>query len=340
MIDLRSDTVTKPSARMREAMANADVGDDVYGEDPAVRRLEEATAALLGREAALFVPTGSMGNQICARLLAAPATEVIVEGRAHIYNAEMAAMAALSGLLPRPIPTPDGILTRELVEPLIQDSPLRPRTSLLCLENTQNFWGGKALPRAAQDSLVALARERKLGVHLDGSRIWNAAAALGISEKDLAAGVDSVNVCFSKGLGAPVGSAIAGTGAFVAEARRVRKLFGGGMRQAGVLAAAALVALENRARIADDHRNARRLADGLASIPGVTLPYGVETNIVIFRVAGLASDWIDRFRASGVLVGPALAPNEVRMVTHLDVSAADIDRAVEAARGLSPSSSR
>ena len=334
MIDLRSDTVTKPSAKMRDAMARADVGDDVYGEDPTVRKLEEAAAEILGREAALFVPTGSMGNQICARLLAGPATEVLLEARAHIYTAEMAAMAALSGLLPRPISTPDGILTPELVDALIQDSALRPRTSLLCLENTMNFWGGKVLPAAAQAGLVALARRRKVAVHLDGSRIWNASAALGVSEKALAEGADSVNVCFSKGLGAPVGSAIAGTAAFIAEARRARKLFGGGMRQAGVLAAAALVALENRGRIAEDHRNARRLADGLASIPGVTLPYGAETNIVIFRVPGRAADWIDRFRAGGVLVGPALAPNEVRAVTHLDVAAAEMDRALDVAREI------
>ncbi|MGH9443900.1 MAG: GntG family PLP-dependent aldolase [Thermoanaerobaculia bacterium] len=313
-------------------MASADVGDDVYGEDPTVRKLEEATAELLGREAALFVPTGSMGNQICARLLASSGTEVIVESRAHIYNAEMAALAALSGLLPRPIPTPDGILTPALVGPAIQDSSLRPRTSLICLENTGNFWGGKLLPRQAQAALVALARLRGPAVHLDGSRIWNAAAAFGIPEKDVAEGADTVNVCFSKGLGAPVGSAIAGSRGFIEEGRRARKLFGGGMRQAGVLAAAALVSLENRERIAEDHRHARKLAEGLATIPGVELPYGVDTNIVIFRVLGLASSWIARFRERGVLAGPALAPNEVRMVTHLDVSAGQIDQAVEAAR--------
>jgi threonine aldolase len=317
---------------MREAMAGAEVGDDVYGEDPTVRNLEETTARLLEREAALFVPTGSMGNQISARVLASPGTEVIVESRAHIYNAEMAAMAALSGLLPRPIATADGLLTTALVEPAIQDSVLRPRTSLLCIENTENFWGGKILPRASQQALVDLARRRGISVHLDGSRIWNAAAALGIAEKDLVDGADSVNVCFSKGLGAPIGSAIAGSAAFIAEARRARKLFGGGMRQAGVLAAAALVALENRDRLSEDHRLAKRLGAGLAALEGVTLPYGIDTNIVIFRVPGRASDWIARLRDEGVLCGPALTPDEVRMVTHLDVGAADIDAAVEAAR--------
>jgi threonine aldolase len=331
MIDLRSDTVTKPSARMRAAMARAEVGDDVYAEDPTVRKLEEAVAELLGREAALFVPTGSMGNQICVRLLAPAATEVIVEGRAHVYNAEMAAMSALSGVMPRPIATEDGILTPELVEPAILDSPLRPRTSLLCLENTGNFWGGKVLPPAAQQKLVELARRRKLAVHLDGSRIWNAASALGRSECEIAAGADSINICFSKGLGAPVGSAVAGSKDFVAEARRARKLFGGGMRQAGVLAAAALVSLENRGRIVEDHQNAHRLGEGLAGLPGVTLPYGVESNIVIFRVPGPAASWIARFRKERILCGPALAANEVRMVTHLDVTAAEIDRVLGAA---------
>ena len=336
MIDLRSDTVTKPSGRMREAMAKADVGDDVYGEDPTVRRLEETTARLLGREAALFVPTGSMGNQICARILASPGTEVIVEARSHIYNAEMAAMAALSGLRPRPLPTPDGILTTAIVEPAIQDSALRPKTALLCLENTENFWGGKILPEAARKPLIELARRRGLAVHLDGSRIWNSAAALGTAEIDLVEGADSVNVCFSKGLGAPVGSAIAGSATFVAEARRVRKLFGGGMRQAGVLAAAALIALENRPRIREDHENARRLGQGLAELAGISLPYGVDTNIVIFRVPGRASDWIARFKEEGVLAGPALAPDEVRMVTHLDVGRENVDRAIEAARRILP----
>jgi threonine aldolase len=331
-IDLRSDTVTRPSPAMRRAMAEAEVGDDVYGEDPTVRRLEETTAELLGREAALFVPTGSMGNQICARLLAPPASEVIVEARAHIYIAEMGAMSALSGLLPRPLETPDGVLTPDRVEPAIQSSSLRPRTALLCLENTQNFWGGRILSKHAQAALVDLAHRRGVAVHLDGSRIWNAAAALGVPERDLLDGADTVNVCFSKGLGAPVGSAISGSKDRIEEARRVRKLFGGGMRQAGVLAAAALVALVNRSRIPEDHENAKRLAEGLAEIPGLGLPYGVETNIVIFRVPGDAADWIGKFRERGVLCGPALAPNEVRMVTHLDVSREDIDAALAAAR--------
>jgi threonine aldolase len=315
-------------------MAEAEVGDDVYGEDPTVARLEEATAELLGREAAMFVPTGTMGNQIAVRLLAPPASEAIVEARAHVFNAEMAGMSALSGVLPRPILTSDGILTPERVEPWIStDNPLRPRTSLLWLENTANFWGGRILPPADQERLVELARRRKLKIHLDGSRIWNASAASGLPERVLAAGVDSVNVCFSKGLGAPVGSALAGSAEFVREARRVRKLFGGGMRQAGVIAAAALVSLSARGRLEEDHALARRLADGLAEIGSLALPYGCETNIVIFVApAGeSAARWAAALRERGVLCG-AYPGEEIRMVTHRDVGPADVARALSAAR--------
>jgi threonine aldolase len=332
--DFRSDTVTRPTAEMRRAMAEAEVGDDVYGEDPTVRRLEDATAEILGREAAVFVPTGTMGNQIGVRLLAPPASEAIVEARAHVFNAEMAGMSALSGVLPRPISTPDGILTPERIEPWIStDNPLRPRTSLLCLENTANFWGGKILPPAAQERLVELARRRKLSVHLDGSRIWNASAATGLPEKVLAAGADSVNVCFSKGLGAPVGSALAGSAEFVREARRIRKLFGGGMRQAGVLASAALVSLRARDRLEEDHALARRLSGGLAGIGSLALPYGCETNIVIFVVppGDSAARWAAALRDRGVLCG-AYPGEEIRMVTHRDVGPADVERALSAVR--------
>ncbi|HET9796118.1 MAG TPA: GntG family PLP-dependent aldolase [Thermoanaerobaculia bacterium] len=337
--DFRSDTVTRPTGAMRRAMAEAEVGDDVYGEDPTVRRLEDRTAELLGREAALFVPTGSMGNQISLRVLARPGSEVIVESRAHVFNAEMAAMSALSGLLPRPIATADGILTPADVEPWIQtDHPLRPRTALLALENTINFWGGRIVPLDAQKGLAALCRRRGIALHLDGSRIWNAAAATGIPERELAAGADSVNVCFSKGLGAPVGSAVAGTHGFVEEARRARKLFGGGMRQAGILAAAALVALDSRDRLVEDHALARRLAEGLSGLPGISLPYGCATNIVIFVASGRkhAADWVAGFRGEGVLCG-AYPGEEVRMVTHRDVTAADVDRALTAARRIAES---
>jgi threonine aldolase len=275
-----------------------------------------------------------MGNQIGVRLLAPPASEAIVEARAHVFNAEMAGMSALSGVLPRPISTPDGILTPERIEPWIStDNPLRPRTSLLCLENTANFWGGKILPPAAQERLVELARRRKLSVHLDGSRIWNASAATGLPEKVLAAGADSVNVCFSKGLGAPVGSALAGSAEFVREARRIRKLFGGGMRQAGVLASAALVSLRARDRLEEDHALARRLSGGLAGIGSLALPYGCETNIVIFVVppGDSAARWAAALRDRGVLCG-AYPGEEIRMVTHRDVGPADVERALSAVR--------
>ena len=331
--DFRSDTVTRPTPAMRRAMAEAEVGDDVYGEDPTVRRLEERTAEILGREAALFVPTGSMGNQIALRVLAPPASEVVVESRAHVFNAEMGAMAALSGLLPRPVAAPDGILTPALVDPWIHtENPLRPRTAALALENTINFWGGRIVPLDAQRSIAALCRGRKIALHLDGSRIWNASVATAVTERELSEGADSVNVCFSKGLGAPVGSALAGSRAFIAEARRVRKLFGGGMRQAGVLAAAALVALDARDRLAEDHALARRLADGLSAVPGVRLPYGCETNIVIVVVpeGKRASDWVAAFRERGVLCS-AYPGEEIRLVTHRDVGSADVDRALAAA---------
>jgi threonine aldolase len=334
--DFRSDTVTRPTPAMRRAMAEAEVGDDVYGEDPTVRRLEERTAELLGREAALFVPTGSMGNQIALRIQARPGSEVIVESRAHVLNAEMGAMSALSGLLPRPIATADGILAPEAVEPWIQtDHPLRSRTALLALENTINFWGGRVVPLDAQRRLAALCRRLGIALHLDGSRIWNAAAASGIGARELCEGADTVNVCFSKGLGAPAGSAIAASRDLVDEARRARKLFGGGMRQAGVLAAAALVALDSRDRLSEDHALARRLAGGLAGVPGVTLPYGCDTNIVIFVVprGTRASEWVTGFRERGVLCA-AYPGEEVRMVTHRDVGSADVERALAAAEEI------
>jgi threonine aldolase len=340
--DFRSDTVTKPTAKMRRAMADAEVGDDVYGEDPTIRRLEERTAEVLGKEAALFVPTGSMGNQLSLRVHARSGTEVILEGRSHIFHYEMAGMAALSGLLPRPVDAPRGRMTKEQVAAWIRPESVYylPRTSVLALENTHNFAGGAVVPRSVIDPLLALAVEKGLATHLDGARLWNAAAALGVSEASLAAGFDSVMACFSKGLRAPVGSAVAGSKAFVAEARRVRKLFGGGMRQAGVIAAAALVALEDeRARLPEDHARAKKLAEGLAGIPGIRVsPSDVETNIIIFFLEGKwapASDVVARLGALGVLAGAAGA-NSIRMVTHADVGDADVTRAVKAFEEIAP----
>ncbi len=340
--DFRSDTVTQPTPAMRKAMAEAEVGDDVYGEDPTVRLLEERTAEVLGKEAALFVPSGSMGNQVSLRVHGRPGTEVILEARCHIFHYEMGAMAALSGLLPRPVAGDGGHLTSALIEPWIRPETVYylPRTSVIALENTHNFAGGAVLRDENVAGILALAVERRLPVHLDGARIWNAAAARGVSEASLAAGFDSVMVCFSKGLRAPVGSAVAGSRAFVAEARRVRKLFGGGMRQVGVLAAVALVGLEHeRARLSIDHRRAKRLAEGLAEIPGVFLdPAAVETNILFVKldpdVFGDAPSLASRLRASGVLVNAA-GPDAVRLVTHADVGEADVDRALAAFRSAS-----
>lgn len=332
MIDLRSDTVTKPSAAMRRAMAEADVGDDVFEEDPTVRRLEEAVAEILGFPAALFTPSGTMANQIAMRILAPAATEVLMEERSHPFHFEMAGMAALSGLFPRPVPSDDGILRAEAVLAAVQpDVSYKPRSSLLVIENTHNLRGGKVYRRAQIDPLLDVARRVRIAVHLDGARLWNAAIAAGESERELARGFDSVTVTFSKGLGAPVGSAVVGSGSFAKEARRVRKLFGGGMRQVGVLAAAAILSLENRGRLSQDHARAKRLATAIAGLPGIRLdPGSVETNIVIFEVSD-APSFIARLKEEGVLAA-GVSRTAVRLVTHLDVDDQGVDRAIDAIR--------
>ncbi len=345
--DFRSDTVTKPTAAMRRAMSEAEVGDDVYGEDPTVRLLEERTAEVLGQEAALFVPTGSMGNQVALRVHAPSGSEVLVDARSHVFHYEMGAMAALSGLLPRPLASARGIPAPAEAESWIRPESVYyvPRTKLLCLENTHNMAGGLVAGRAAIEPLLSLAASRGIPVHLDGARIWNAAAALGVPEAALAAGFSSVMVCFSKGLRAPVGSAVAGSAAFVAEARRVRKLFGGGMRQAGVLAAAALVALEEeRSRLAEDHARARRLAAELAGVPGLAVdPGSVESNMVMVEIAPSApwdaAGLLARLKEKGILAG-SMGPRLVRLVTHADVGDADVDRCARAFSEVSPGASR
>ncbi|MCS7183613.1 MAG: aminotransferase class I/II-fold pyridoxal phosphate-dependent enzyme [Thermoanaerobaculum sp.] len=342
MIDLRSDTVTKPTPEMRRAMAEAEVGDDVYGEDPTVRRLEELAAAKLERAAALFVPTGSMGNQIAVHLWTRPGSEVILEARGHIFNFEMGSMAALSGALPRPIVTADGLLRPEQVEAAINPKvSYRTPTRLLCLENTHNLWSGLPMPRELKDQLVEVAHRHGLKVHLDGARLFNAAIALQTPAAELARGCDSVMFCLSKGLAAPVGSMLVGDEEFITEARRVRKLFGGGMRQVGVLAAAGIVALTTMVdRLAEDHRRARRLAEGLAELPGVALdPHRVQTNIVVFRLSRPApspdvppNTWfIGAMREQGVLCG-GFGREEVRMVTHYHITDEDVEHALQAAR--------
>jgi threonine aldolase len=341
MIDLRSDTVTRPTGSMRRAMAEAEVGDDVYGEDPTVNRLQARAAELFAKEAALFVPTGSMGNQIAVKLHTRPGEEVVIEERGHIYNYEMAAMSAISGALARPVRSGDGsgILKWEDVKSAVHasDAPYYvARTGLVALENSHNLAGGALMTRERTEEMCDGAHALGLGVHLDGARIFNAATALNESVSALARPADSCMFCLSKGLGAPVGSILLGTRAFIEEARAWRKLLGGGMRQAGVLAAAGLVALEETPpRLAEDHANARRLAEGVAELPGVRIdPERVETNIVIFDVtdARLAADEIcARVRDShGVLC--SCFGNSIRMVTHYDVSRADIDIALEALR--------
>jgi threonine aldolase len=341
VIDLRSDTVTKPTPAMRRAMAEAEVGDDVYGEDPTVNRLQERAAEILEKEAAIFVPTGSMGNQTAVKLHTRPGQEVVIEERGHIFNFEMATMAAFSGCVARPVHSHDGsgILTWEEIAGAIHANAayyVAP-TGLIAIENSHNLAGGSVMTRARTEEICKNARALKLPVHLDGARIFNAATALGETVANLARPADSVMFCLSKGLGAPVGSMLLGKREFIDEARVVRKMLGGGMRQAGVLAAAGLVALEDTPkRLPEDHENARRLADGLAELPGVKIdPEKVVTNIVNFDIAetGMTADaFSGRLRERGVLA--AGFGTSIRMVTHFDVSRADIDKALVELRSL------
>ena len=335
MVDLRSDTVTKPSAGMRRAMAEAEVGDDVYGEDPTVNRLQEQVAELLGKEAALFVPTGVMGNQLALKAHTRPGDEVIVERQSHIFNYESGAPAVLSGLQLHVLDGARGLLRPEQVRAAIRpDHYWEPTTRLVCLENTVNKAGGTVYPLDRTHAIAEVVREHNLGFHLDGARIWNAAAATGIAERALAAPFDTVSVCLSKGLGAPVGSVLAGSAALIQAAHRYRKLFGGGMRQVGILAAAGLYALEHhRPRLAEDHEKARRLADGLADLDAFRLDLAtVETNIVMFDVvAGDAQPVVARLRDEGVLLS-LFGPATIRATTHRDVSLGDIDRALAVIR--------
>jgi threonine aldolase len=338
MIDLRSDTVTLPTPAMRRAMAEAEVGDDVFGDDPTVQRLEARTAELLGKEAALFVPSGTMGNQLALRVLTQPGDEILVDGNAHIYFYESGAPAALSGVMCRCLAGQQGVFTAAEVEAALRppDVHFAP-TRLVCIENTHNRGGGRVWPLEQVAEVAATARRHQLKLHLDGARLWNAAVATGIPERLYAAPFDTVNVCFSKGLGAPVGSALCGPRELIDRARRFRKQFGGGMRQAGILAAGALHALEqHRARLAEDHANARALAAGLAQCPGIDLDLAsVQTNIVLFRVTTLpAAQLVAKLRESGVRV-LATGPDRIRAVTNLNVTRDDIGLALEAfARGF------
>ncbi|MCA1591159.1 MAG: low specificity L-threonine aldolase [Acidobacteria bacterium] len=340
LIDLRSDTVTRPTPAMRRAMADAEVGDDVYGEDPTVNRLQERAAELFDKEAALFVPTGSMGNQIAVKLHTRPGMEVVIEERGHIYNYEMAAMSAISGTLARPVKSGDGtgLLSWPDIESALHvgGAYYVAPTGLLALENSHNLAGGICLPRARTVEICERAHALKLPVHLDGARIFNAAVALNETVAALSRPVDSVMFCLSKGLGAPVGSMLLGTRGFIEEARRWRKLLGGGMRQVGVLAAAGLVALaESPPRLHEDHAHARHLAEGIAELPGCSIdPESVQTNIVIFDTSAtglMANEICARLqRDHGVLASGF--GNSIRMVTHYDVSRAGIEHALVALR--------
>jgi threonine aldolase len=327
IIDLRSDTVTKPTPEMRAAMAAAEVGDDVYGEDPTVNLLERRAAEIFGREAALFVPTGTMGNQIAIRALTQPGQEVIAESRAHILDYEMATTAVFSGCLIRAVPAEGGILTWKHIEPAISPyGGFRAATGLIEIENTANLAGGRCSRLEVLEEIWDGAKAHKLPTHLDGARIFNAAVALGLDVQTLTRGFDTVMFCLSKGLGAPVGSMLVGSAALIARARVYRKALGGGMRQAGVLAAAGLIALEEGPqRLAEDHANARLMAEALSHVEGVVINLAsVETNIVIFRLsAGKgAGELAALLRARGVLVG-AFGPDAIRVVTHHDVSRED-----------------
>jgi len=333
-IDLRSDTVTRPSAEMRAAMAAAEVGDDVYGEDPTVNHLERRAAEVFGREAALFVPTGTMGNQIGIRLHTQPGQEVIAESRAHILDWEMATTAVFSGCLVRAVEADRGILTWKHIEPHIYArGAFRAATGLIEIENTANLAGGGCTPVAMLEEIWAGAKGRTLPTHLDGARIFNAAVALGVDVKALTHGFDTVMFCLSKGLGAPVGSMLVGSADLMDRARLFRKALGGGMRQAGVLAAAGLMALEQGPkRLHEDHANARMLAEALAHMDGVEIDLdAVETNIVIFKLVEgrSASVLTARLKARGILM-TAVGPSSVRIVTHLDVSRGDCITAAEA----------
>jgi threonine aldolase len=339
VIDLRSDTVTRPSPEMRRAMSDAEVGDDVFIEDPTINRLQERAAEVFKREAALFVPSGTMGNLSCIVAHTRPGQEVICEEAGHIYNYEMASMSAIAGVLPRVVQGEDGILNWQIVSKAIRPKIYyRPQTALISLENTHNMAGGTVYRTEIAEEICDNAHGAGIPVHLDGARIFNAATYLGQDVASMTKKFDSIQFCLSKGLGAPVGSMIVGSREFVERCRSIRKMLGGGMRQAGVLAAAGLIALEKGpGRLQVDHDNAQFLARRLAGIPGIGLnPSKVQTNIVIYDVgpSGLSSaDFLKTLASRGVLAVP-VDNTKVRMVTHLDVTRADIEKAANVVREI------
>ena len=335
--DLRSDTVTYPTPGMRAAIAAAPVGDDVFGDDPTVNALQERVAALLGKEASLFMPSGTMANQVAIRTHTEPGDEIIAEAGSHIFLYEGGGFAALSGVSLRPVVGARGLLDPQDVAAVVRpEGGLShfPLTKLICVENTANRGGGTIYPLATLQGLRKVADAFGLAMHLDGARLLNAAIGLGVDPASLAAPFDSISLCLSKGLGAPVGSLLVGSRRFVARAHRFRKMFGGGMRQAGVLAAAGLYALDHHVdRLADDHRRARQLAEGLAAFAGITVDLdAVQTNLVYADFAGTgvaAAEWMRRLAQGGVLAH-ATGPTTLRFVTHLQVG----DDAIDAVLGL------
>src|SRR5947209_14723859 len=338
-IDLRSDTVTKPTPEMRRAMAEAEVGDDVYGEDPTINRLEQRAAEIFGREAALFVPSGSMGNTIAIKVLTHPGREIICEERAHIYNYEMGMLSRFSGCVPRLVPAPDGILTwAEVKKRIAPKIYYRAQTGLVSLENTNNMAGGSVYPQEVSDEICDGAHDTGIPVHLDGARVFNAATALGKSVAEITRKFDSVMFCLSKGLGAPVGSLVVGSRKFIEEARAVRKALGGGMRQAGILAAAGLIALEKMpARLQEDHDHARLLAEGLSQIRGIRIdPKKSPTNILVFDISGTGMNTAELSQKLGArnILANGINPEQMRFVTHIDVSREDCLRTLEVVREI------
>lgn len=339
VVDLRSDTVTKPTPAMREAMFEAEVGDDVYGEDPTINKLEQRAAEIFGREAAIFVPTGSMGNQIALKVHTRPGQEIICEEKCHIYNYEMAMLAHFSGCVARTIAAPDGMLTWEMIKRKISPATYYyAQTGLVELENTGNMAGGTVYPQAIADEICEGAHGAGLPVHLDGARVFNAATALGRPVAEVTRKFDSVMFCLSKGLGAPVGSMLVGSRKFIDMARVYRKSLGGGMRQAGILAAAGLIALEEGPkRLHEDHANARFLAEGLAKTPGIKIDAAkVQTNILIFDISGtgmISGEFTKELAKRNVLAGGVNAET-VRFVTHMDVDRAGCEYALGAVQEI------
>lgn len=333
-IDLRSDTVTRPTPEMRKAMAEAEVGDDVFGEDPTVNILQEKVANLLGKEVALFVPSGTMANQLSIKSHTQPGDEVIIESSSHPYNFEGGAGAALSGVQFQCVKGVRGILEASQIEEAIRPADHHfAVTRLVCLENTHNRGGGSIFPLEKMAEIYRLAKSRGLLVHLDGARLWNASMATGIKTQEYAKWADSVSVCLSKGLGTPIGSLVAGSKSFIDRVHRFRKMFGGGMRQVGIIAAAGIYALDHHLeRLREDHQNAKRLGVGLKEFKGVSIdPRHVETNIVIFDVANsrmTAAQVAETMKKDGVLIH-AFGKTQIRLVTHLDVSAKDIEKALK-----------